>query len=389
MTLSDEISFIQENRCSDYLLMEVLATPNGQQLDLYLNLSFLPTKETLGEGNATVELNGGQLELQLTQGKFLQGSSLETPQFTATFVSGEAPTWIFQPKVTPHLHGRLDKAYFASIEVENEATEVSLTFTISPENIQIAETEGLWPHSIAPNLLAVVERKIALMLFEIKLQPYLSQVTWMLKAPEESSILAAEVHLPDTALIRTTIRTLLTAETDNFLELAKLADLEPTQDFAGARLLGVDLRNLDLAEANFQGTYLRGADLCDTDLSDADLSGANLAGADLSGAYLSNANLQGADLHRASLALANLSGANLQGANLQQANLSQANLSDTNLREANLSEADLTGVGIAIANLTDTVFAGTKVERARFQDNTGLTEAMKLELMKRGAIFDA
>jgi uncharacterized protein YjbI with pentapeptide repeats len=98
--------------------------------------------------------------------------------------------------------------------------------------------------------------------------------------------------------------------------------------------------------------------LSGADLSDADLSGANLSGANLSGADLSDADLSGADL----------SDADLSGANLSGANLSDANLSDANLRGANLIDAI--------------------VEKAQFGASLGLTEEMKIDLKRRGAIFE-
>ena len=60
------------------------------------------------------------------------------------------------------------------------------------------------------------------------------------------------------------------------------------------KLVGADLRNINLS----------GADLTEANLSGADLSGADLRGADLREADLSDADLRGADLW----------GANLRGA---------------------------------------------------------------------------
>jgi DNA-binding Xre family transcriptional regulator len=102
-------------------------------------------------------------------------------------------------------------------------------------------------------------------------------------------------------------------------------------------------------------------------LSNADLSGANLSDTDLSGANLSGAILSGADLSGAILSYANLSGAIL----------SYADLSDTYLRGTNLNDAYLSG-----ANLS-----GADVKNTRFGDNQGISESMKIDLRRRGAIF--
>ncbi len=143
------------------------------------------------------------------------------------------------------------------------------------------------------------------------------------------------------------------AKTDNFLELAKIAGLNPAKDFVGA----------NLSDANLSRTNLR-----DANLSDANLSGANLSHADLSSA--------------------NLSDANLSGSNLSHANLSCAHLSVVNLSGANLSHADLSSAFLGLANLSDTNLSGAEVRNATFGHNQGLSEDIKLDLKRRGAIFE-
>jgi uncharacterized protein YjbI with pentapeptide repeats len=68
-----------------------------------------------------------------------------------------------------------------------------------------------------------------------------------------------------------------------------------------------------------------------------------------------------------------LSYANLDAANLKGARLVRANLRDSKLLGANLIEADL---------------SGANVKNARFGNNLGISEEMKLELIRRGAIFE-
>jgi len=121
------------------------------------------------------------------------------------------------------------------------------------------------------------------------------------------------------------IQRVMKAQTKDFLELARIADLNPAEDFAGCDLSAAQLR--------------------DATLSGADLSAAQLRNATLSGANLSNAELRGADLSGANLSAADLSAAELKGANLSDTDLSNTilratNLSDVNLKGANLSSAD-------------------------------------------------
>ena len=184
-------------------------------------------------------------------------------------------------------------------------------------------------------------------------------------------------------------------------------------DLSGAYLSRADLIDADLSGADLSGAYLRGADLSDANLSDADLSDADLRSANLSGANLSGANLSDADLSRAYLRGADLSGANLSdadlsgadlrgadlsGANLSRANLSGANLSRAYLSHAYLSHAYLSGADLSGANLRSAYLSGadlintnlskTKVEKARFSSNSGISELMKQDLIKQGAIFE-
>jgi uncharacterized protein YjbI with pentapeptide repeats len=69
--------------------------------------------------------------------------------------------------------------------------------------------------------------------------------------------------------------------------------------------------------------------------------------------------------------------------NLSGADMSGADLSDADVSCADLSYADLSGT-----DLSGTDLSGTTVKNARFETNAGLTEDMKIDLVRRGAIFD-
>jgi uncharacterized protein YjbI with pentapeptide repeats len=162
-----------------------------------------------------------------------------------------------------------------------------------------------------------------------------------------------------------------------------------------------DLSCADLSNANLENANLENADLNCADLSGAKLSNANLTNADFSDAIVENAKfnnnlgisseLKQDLINRGAifedfliqkdippkipnnpisfnLVFANLIRGNLGGAFRILKNLSRANLSGANLRDANLS--------------------GTKVEKARFGYNPGITEYMKHDLKQRGAIFE-
>jgi DNA-binding Xre family transcriptional regulator len=139
----------------------------------------------------------------------------------------------------------------------------------------------------------------------------------------------------------------------------------------------------EIVTNRIRGRDLSSADLSDADLTNAYLIGANLSGADLSGADLILAYLSDADLSDADLSGAYLSDADLSGAYLSRAYLSGANLSGANLSGVNLSGADLSG-----ADLSDADLSGIQVEMARFRNNLGITEQVKQDLIKQGAIFE-
>lgn len=250
--------------------------------------------------------------------------------------------------------------------------------------------EALWPQNISPNRLAILERKLLLWLRSQDLKIETPSVGGPYQSAEELQALTQKAAAEgcNFSELQGTVRAVVDANTDNFLELAELAGLNPASDFAGARLLGTHLSNSDFSGADLRKAYLRGVDLSDADLSGADLREANLSGADLSGALLSDANLGGANLHRASLALANLSGADLSRVNLSEANLSNCNLSDANLSGASLKNADLHQAGLALTNLAGADLTGAVVKQARLWHDAGLSEEVKQDLIRRGAIFE-
>ncbi|PHJ69131.1 hypothetical protein VF14_03060 [Nostoc linckia z18] len=163
-------------------------------------------------------------------------------------------------------------------------------------------------------------------------------------------------------------------------------------NLSGDNLSDADLSRADLSDANLSGADLSGADLSGADLRRADLSGANLSDADLRradliGAYLSGADLSGADLSGADLSGAYLRRVNLSDANLSDANLSDANLSDADLSRADLRNANLSGANLNNANLRNANLIGANVVNTFFGDSIGLTDYMKHDLERRGAIF--
>ena len=183
-------------------------------------------------------------------------------------------------------------------------------------------------------------------------------------------------------------------------------------NLSDAILEGVNLSNSNLERANLTNTNFEAANLTNTNLSNANLTNADLNYADLSGSYIKGANLINADLSNANVSSANLSDAILNNANLIRANFTDANLKGSNLIKAylsgaNLVRADLRGANLSNAhldaaylisadlrgaNLRNTFldaanFKGAKVENTCFGNNPGISQQVKDDLMRRGAIF--
>ncbi|GBF80321.1 pentapeptide repeat-containing protein [Aphanothece sacrum] len=128
------------------------------------------------------------------------------------------------------------------------------------------------------------------------------------------------------------MKNVIDAPTDDWFELAKIADLDHLTCFAGKDLSNFSPIDRKLSGANFSKTNFSNSDLSKTDLSNANLSYANLS----------------------------------------NTNLKNANLSNANLTHANLSNADLTNADLSGADLTNTILHNAKIENAIFKNNIGL-----------------
>lgn len=350
-----------QNLYPECISLELEAIPREKEFDLYVSLNFNEQWKSLLNGRIKFGLKGGKLSLKLDNGTIAVTDAnfgdafTVTPQITPTHSS-----WTFALKTSQWVFkGSLPQIKLGTVSFTQSPYNLSAIFEVYPSDISITDAEGLWKHDITPNKHGVVERKLALFLWETKFTPYLS---WIHLGDQQAQTKFnhsdENITNPEKlAELQQIIQQIYEAKTDNLLELAEIAQLNPLQDFAGGNLLAANLSGLELGGANFYHVNLRGAVITDADLGEADLNHAKLSGVDLSGAYLGNANLSYSNLHKASLALANLMGADLRAANLQEVNLSGVNLSSA------------------------------KVEGAIFGDNIGMSEEMKQSLQQRGAVI--
>ncbi len=329
---------VRLTQSTDASALTLLGTPDPGEagsnptLDLAVGLKLSTSEFLLGEGKVQYGFTGGTLKLDLRAADFSNFSEDIKHYLPITkFPTPTHPTWKFAlPAGFNVLEIDAEAIPLGRITATAENWSVDVSLTIGKSELLITEVEGLWRHDLRPNKQAILHRKIALFLLENYLPSPLIFLQMDSSLTEETKSPAST----DTSGLLNIIQNIIHAESNDFFELCKIADLNPRLDFAGANLRGTTLRGLDLNGANWSRVNLRGAELTDVDFSQGNLQGAKLSGADLSGAYLSNANLKNTDFHRASLALANLSGANLQEANLQEANLSQTNFNDCNLEGA-------------------------------------------------------
>ncbi|MBD2580545.1 pentapeptide repeat-containing protein [Oscillatoria sp. FACHB-1406] len=352
-----------KNRYPDCLEIALRGIPSGSTaILLSLTAAWGEQWEPLLGGRVKFGLKGGQLQVSCEDGASLServsdvSESERASELPSLRVLAETPAqnerlWRFVERKGQILKG-VAKLEAIALTSSEQLEGLKVLFSVEPADIAIAQTAELWKHDITPNQHAVLERAIAKFLQHYRLSPYLS-----LSPPAEQSQSAPTDETKALEALQQTIVEFSAGKTDNFLELAAIANLAPARDLSGGDLMATDLNGLDFSGTILDRVNLRGANLNDTDFSEASLKAARLMGADLSGAYLGNANLREANLHRASLALANLGGADASGANFQEVNLSNTNL------------------------------AGVKVDKAIFGQNPGLTEDTKKSLLARGAIF--
>lgn len=244
----------------------------------------------------------------------------------------------------------------SSSEIQSEENFTNASNRL--ENSSLSKSESQLSRDISPNQRAIIE------IIRKKFEPFLSE--------QELNYRLQQIE---------------NAQTEKLSELAAIAGLNLAQNWRISidtiNLSGDNLSGVNLSRANLYGANLSEADLSEADLSEADLIKVNLSGANLIKANLSRANLSEANLIRANLIKANLSRANLSGANLIGADLIEANLSGVDL-----SETDLSGVDLNEANLSQTDLSGAIVTKTIFGHNIGISDLIKSDLIKRGAIFE-
>ena len=147
-------------------------------------------------------------------------------------------------------------------------------------------------------------------------------------------------------------------------------------DLSYTKLIGADLRNVNLSFADLRCANLGHAKLSAANLSDSNLLLANLELADLSSANLSNANMTRTDLTAANLKNANLVNARLIHTTLTGSQMNYANLRNTALNYVNLSYADLRGADLRGTGLFFINFNNCRLSSAQFDMSTAIADSI-------------
>jgi hypothetical protein len=335
-------------------------TTDSREFELYLTLHLQPRNLPLLGGHLSWELKGGILTVTAENCPIAPLSNRSPEVATEWTETPVGYRWrLAFPNSRTARGGSTERVKIGTGEIKNEPYHLTGRFSVTPADISLVETAGLWRPDLSPNKHAILERLLSFFLFDTGFDPFLSQVSLGSSGVELDTVLIEPSRGVEERLerLKTSIEAIVSAETDRLLELARAIGLDPLTDLAGGSLLGAELSGIALGGANLHHVNLRGANLTDADLGEAIATRAGFKGADLSGALLANADLSYADFYRSSLALANLIGANLEGANLIEANVSQAN------------------------------FSGANVTGARFGDNAGMTDGLRESLIDRGAVF--
>ncbi|MFM1843399.1 MAG: hypothetical protein RLZZ490_2142 [Cyanobacteriota bacterium] len=318
------------------LTLDLQPTPEGDAWGITAIFDQQEQWLSLLSGRIKVVVRGGILRLQ-GQGGTLSLNPDLPPNIQLRHHSPSTGQW--------HIHfGGDTKPLTVSLAdlKSDPSSHWQATFTITPADLAIADSQGLWPPDLSPNQLAMVDRLIAQFLVNDWFPPALSWHQWAIAPlpawqplPAQADV---EVLQKKEMILGDRLQSIAHATTTDLLALAQLVNLDPLRDLAGGKFVGVNLSGIDLSGANLANSNFRGAILTDADLSGANLAHSNFRGADLSVAYLEGANLNQADFRKSSLALANLIGADLSGANLQGTTLNSANLSAANVNQTQLGD---------------------------------------------------
>lgn len=192
-----------------------------KEIELQLTIRFGEYQYPANRGTITFGLRGGNLKLNVVNGKILletfgltrslktqfqieiqkensqendRGMSIKNPinmnaksrtKETQKFVhevsqvytrgTEEQPTWVFQTQNSDKIIvGFLSQVKIGDLQVENKPCVVEAIFEITDENIEVTKTTGVWMNA-QRNILAVTQRAFLLKMIRPQIDPYISR----------------------------------------------------------------------------------------------------------------------------------------------------------------------------------------------------------------------
>lgn len=153
--------------------------------------SFKLAVQTLPSEKKRQQVKANQEAVEATLSEIKSGDKAKNPQTEAakktdksqvvscqitTRGSEENLAWIFALKTDePVLQGIIKNLILATINVTAKPCRVEAVFSVSPQDVYITESEGLWPENISKKRRIVIQRAIVHRLLKRKLKPYLSR----------------------------------------------------------------------------------------------------------------------------------------------------------------------------------------------------------------------
>ncbi|MFN9176141.1 MAG: pentapeptide repeat-containing protein [Synechocystis sp.] len=250
------------------LTVDLQANPDEKTWEIRATLDQQEQWLSLLSGKLKLSLRGGTLQLR-GQGGTLTPNQELPPNIQQRPSSPSECQWQIRFPLA------LEPLALANFNPKDQTGYLAATFTITPPDLAIAESQGLWPPDLSPNQLAIADRLIAQFLVNDWFPPALSWGQWAIDAdipwqplythPDAETLREKEMILGDR------LQLLANTSTSDLLALAQLVGLDPQRDLAGGKFVGANLSGIDLSNAQLAGSNFRGAIL-----TDADLNGANL-----------------------------------------------------------------------------------------------------------------
>ena len=90
--------------------------------------------------------------------------------------SDTEPAWVFEEKQGERvLKGLLKKTKLATMSITAKPCTVRARFEVSAKNVQLTDSERIWPFDITPAKRTTLDAAIVKLLLKEKIQPYLSK----------------------------------------------------------------------------------------------------------------------------------------------------------------------------------------------------------------------